>query len=55
MGQEIKEKIKQGKNPFNFKFISILKNFSNVEDGDKPMVVMASPGMLQKGLSRTLF
>lgn len=46
MGVEIKEKMKKGKNPFDFEFISILKNLNNVEDAEHPMVVMASPGML---------
>ena len=55
MGKEIKEQMKKGKNPFDFKFISILKIIDAVEDVKEAMVVMASPGMLQKGLSRTLF
>lgn len=37
---------------FNFKYIS---NINYYEDSDKPCVVMASPGMLQSGLSRDLF
>ncbi|KAM0673989.1 endoribonuclease ysh1 [Gurleya vavrai] len=37
---------------FNFKFIN---NIVNYEDSKKPCVVMASPGMLQSGLSRDLF
>lgn len=44
-----------GMNPFDFKFISVLKGQENVEDSEWAMVVMASPGMLQKGLSWTLF
>jgi cleavage and polyadenylation specificity factor subunit 3 len=54
MGDAIKESFKRGINPFNFKNISILKNIDNL-DNNQPSVVMASPGMLQKGLSRTLF
>lgn len=37
---------------FNFKFISSINNY---EDSNVPCVVMASPGMLQSGLSRELF
>lgn len=55
MGHNVKEKMKKGHNPFDFKFISVLKSVETMKDGDNPMVVMASPGMLQKGLSRTLF
>ena len=55
MGHDVKEKMKKGHNPFDFKFISVLKNVDAMKDADNPMVVMASPGMLQKGLSRTLF
>ena len=46
--------MKKGQNPFVFKFISVLDKM-NVAEETKPMVVMAAPGMLQKGLSRTLF
>lgn len=41
-------------NPFNFKHISNLKNMSQFDDIG-PSVVMASPAMLQSGLSRELF
>jgi cleavage and polyadenylation specificity factor subunit 3 len=54
MGDAIKESFKRGINPFNFKNISILKNIDTL-DNNQPSVVMASPGMLQKGLSRTLY
>ena len=54
MGESMKESFKRGLNPFEFKHISILKNIDSV-DNNQPSVVMASPGMLQKGLSRTLF
>lgn len=37
---------------FNFKFISSINTY---EDSELPCVVMASPGMLQSGLSRELF
>ena len=54
MGETVKNAFKVGQNPFNFKNISILKNIDAIDD-DKNSVVMASPGMLQKGLSRALF
>ncbi|RUP51541.1 hypothetical protein BC936DRAFT_147490 [Jimgerdemannia flammicorona] len=41
-------------NPFVFKHISNLKNVEQFEDSG-PCVMMASPGMLQSGLSRELF
>ncbi|KAL5262541.1 hypothetical protein ACHWQZ_G008069 [Mnemiopsis leidyi] len=41
-------------NPFVFKHISNLKNIDQFQDIG-PSVVMASPGMLQSGLSRELF
>jgi cleavage and polyadenylation specificity factor subunit 3 len=41
-------------NPFIFEFIRNLKSINQFHD-DGPSVVMASPGMLQSGLSRELF
>lgn len=41
-------------NPFNFAHIQELTNVESFEDSG-PCVVMASPGMLQNGLSRQLF
>ncbi|KAI7859468.1 beta-lactamase-like protein [Circinella umbellata] len=41
-------------NPFIFKHISNLRNVEQFEDSG-PCVMMASPGMLQNGLSRELF
>jgi cleavage and polyadenylation specificity factor subunit 3 len=41
-------------NPFNFKHISNLRSIREFEDVG-PAVVMASPGMLQSGMSRQLF
>eukprot|EP01113_Clastostelium_recurvatum_P039058 TRINITY_DN5921_c0_g1_i1.p1 TRINITY_DN5921_c0_g1~~TRINITY_DN5921_c0_g1_i1.p1 ORF type:complete len:456 (+),score=43.02 TRINITY_DN5921_c0_g1_i1:186-1553(+) len=41
-------------NPFKFKNIANLKGMSDFDDSG-PCVVMASPGMLQSGLSRELF
>ena len=46
MGLEIKERMKKGNNPFDFKFISILRGINTVDEIKKAMVVMASPGML---------
>ncbi len=41
-------------NPFVFKHISNLKNMDEFDDME-PCVIMASPGMMQSGLSRELF
>uniref|UniRef100_A0A5K3EH88 Cleavage and polyadenylation specificity factor subunit 3 n=2 Tax=Mesocestoides corti TaxID=53468 RepID=A0A5K3EH88_MESCO len=41
-------------NPFCFRFISNLKSIEHFDDSG-PCVVMASPGMMQSGLSRELF
>lgn len=41
-------------NPFEFKYVQNVKGISHFED-DGPCVFMASPGMLQNGLSRELF
>ncbi|KAI8967624.1 beta-lactamase-like protein [Mycotypha africana] len=41
-------------NPFVFKHISNLKNVEQFEDSG-PCVILASPGMLQNGLSRELY
>lgn len=42
------------KNPFDFMHVENLKDIQSFND-DMPCVVMASPGMLQCGLSRGLF
>jgi cleavage and polyadenylation specificity factor subunit 3 len=56
MGGIIREDLRYGRNPFDFRHISVLKNSeSRIDNRNEPMVVMASPGMLQKGLSRSLF
>ncbi len=44
----------QVSNPFVFKHVLNLKGMDQFSD-DGPSVVMASPGMLQNGLSRELF
>eukprot|EP00301_Raphidiophrys_heterophryoidea_P006490 c12617_g1_i2.p1 GENE.c12617_g1_i2~~c12617_g1_i2.p1 ORF type:complete len:654 (+),score=154.22 c12617_g1_i2:38-1999(+) len=41
-------------NPFKFKYISYLKSSDHLHESG-PVVVMASPAMLQSGLSRELF
>eukprot|EP00181_Compsopogon_caeruleus_P003961 CAMPEP_0184681636 /NCGR_PEP_ID=MMETSP0312-20130426/4616_1 /TAXON_ID=31354 /ORGANISM="Compsopogon coeruleus, Strain SAG 36.94" /LENGTH=865 /DNA_ID=CAMNT_0027132613 /DNA_START=62 /DNA_END=2661 /DNA_ORIENTATION=+ len=41
-------------NPFAFKYVSNLRSIDHFDDRG-PCVVMASPGMLQSGLSRELF
>ena len=52
MSDQLRMELEQGQNPFKFE--------PNDKDAieeyqDKPMVVMAGPGMLQCGLSRELF
>ena len=41
-------------NPFEFKYVKNIRGINHFED-DGPCVFMASPGMLQNGLSRELF
>lgn len=53
MNDKIKKQIAIS-NPFVFKHISNLKSIDHFEDVG-PCVVMASPGMMQSGLSRELF
>jgi len=53
MNEKIRRQISIN-NPFVFKHISNLKNIDQFQDIG-PSVVMASPGMLQSGLSRELF
>lgn len=48
MGNVVRNMIEQGENPFRFE-----NNETYMED--KPLVIMATPGMLQNGLSRDLF
>ncbi len=52
MNARIREQAKHS-NPFQFKHISNLKNMASFDDIG-PCVMMASPGMLQSGLSREL-
>ncbi|EOB12953.1 Cleavage and polyadenylation specificity factor subunit 3, partial [Nosema bombycis CQ1] len=53
MNDRIK-KISLVKNPFSFQFIKNLKGMDFFED-NTPCVIMASPAMLQSGMSRELF
>ena len=46
--------LKHKNNPFVFKHISLLKDIKTFDDSG-PCVVLASPGMLQSGVSRQLF
>eukprot|EP01062_Namystynia_karyoxenos_P054100 TRINITY_DN4428_c3_g1_i1.p1 TRINITY_DN4428_c3_g1~~TRINITY_DN4428_c3_g1_i1.p1 ORF type:complete len:759 (+),score=236.96 TRINITY_DN4428_c3_g1_i1:82-2277(+) len=46
--------IKHKRNPFSFKYITLLKDLRTFDDNG-PCVVLASPGMLQSGVSRELF
>lgn len=52
MNSRIREQAKTS-NPFQFKHISNLKSIQQFDDVG-PCVMMASPGMLQSGLSREL-
>ena len=53
MNESIIERSKES-NPFDFNHIAYLKGINQFKDTG-PSVVMASPGMLQSGLSRELF
>eukprot|EP01065_Artemidia_motanka_P035240 TRINITY_DN43148_c0_g1_i1.p1 TRINITY_DN43148_c0_g1~~TRINITY_DN43148_c0_g1_i1.p1 ORF type:complete len:724 (+),score=259.09 TRINITY_DN43148_c0_g1_i1:112-2283(+) len=46
--------LKHKRNPFSFQFITLLKDLRTFDDNG-PSVVLASPGMLQSGVSRELF
>jgi cleavage and polyadenylation specificity factor subunit 3 len=48
------QKLSLVRNPFSFKHVKNLRGIDNLDDS-KPCVIMASPGMLQSGLSRDLF
>ncbi|KAI4290924.1 cleavage and polyadenylation specificity factor subunit 3 [Pancytospora philotis] len=48
------QRISLKKNPFDFEYVKSLKDIQSFND-DGPCVMMASPGMLQSGLSRELF
>ncbi|XP_055357923.1 cleavage and polyadenylation specificity factor subunit 3-like [Paramacrobiotus metropolitanus] len=53
MNDRIKKKLSVH-NPFNFKFIQPVRGREDFDDKE-PCVVIASPGMMQSGLSRELF
>jgi cleavage and polyadenylation specificity factor subunit 3 len=53
MNRHIKEKLNV-RNPFRFKHIHQLRSIDSFDD-DEPCVFLASPGMLQSGVSRKLF
>ena len=54
-GEYVKKKLfNEGKNPFKFSHIECQKNLDSY-DKKKPIVVFASPGMMQSSLSRSLF
>mmetsp|Transcript_9261 Transcript_9261/g.9624 ORF Transcript_9261/g.9624 Transcript_9261/m.9624 type:complete len:849 (+) Transcript_9261:1-2547(+) len=61
MGEKIKRNhlVEGARNPFEFEYIISVKNMEEMlmkgYDENKPVVVFASPGMLQQGLSRDLF
>ena len=54
MNEEIIDSHAHGSNPWEFRHV---RNLSNIErfDDSMPLVIMASPGMMQSGLSRDLF
>merc|ERR1712156_629229 len=54
MNEKINNQIRQMNNPFVFKHISNLKGIDHFDDVG-PCVILASPGMMQSGLSRELF
>lgn len=49
------QKAMNSRNPFQFRHISNLKGMEQFDDEVGPSVVLASPGMMQNGLSRELF
>lgn len=53
MNERIRNQL-ANKNPFCFRFISNLQSRNHLDDSG-PCVVLASPGMMQNGLSRELF
>jgi len=56
MGPYVKQKFAQGINPFLFRYIKHLeKTEESMDEANRPCVMMASPGMLQNGLSRQCF
>lgn len=54
MNDDIREALKKTSNPFQFKHVTHLRSTSQFDDVG-PCVVMATPSMLQSGMSRELF
>lgn len=54
MNDSIARIMREGRNPFKFEHIQYLKSLRQFDDHG-PSVVLASPGMLQSGMSRQLF
>lgn len=52
MGDKLRKDLEAGKNPFRFQHYDKL---DLIADATTPLVIMASPGMLQNGPSRELF
>ncbi|ANQ09947.1 Cleavage and polyadenylation specifity protein [Plasmodium coatneyi] len=58
-GDFVRHVLNEGKNPFNFKFVKYAKSLDSILNylyqDNYPCVVMASPGMLQNGISKNIF
>ena len=54
MNDRVRQQLDNHTNPFDFKFILPLKDLASFDDNG-PSVVLASPGMLQSGVSLELF
>ena len=54
MNDRMRRQLAAGTNPFVFKHIASIRSSEQLDDAG-PCVVLASPGMLQSGLSRELF
>ena len=54
MPDSVRAQFGRGENPFNFKYVRNINNMEQFDDTQR-RVVMASPGMLQSGISRDLF
>ncbi|CRH01541.1 cleavage and polyadenylation specificity factor, putative [Plasmodium relictum] len=58
-GDFVKKIVNEGKNPFNFKYVKYAKSLDSILNylyqDNNPCVIMASPGMLQNGISKSIF
>lgn len=58
-GEFVKKVVNEGKNPFNFKYVKYAKSLESISSylyqDNNPCVIMASPGMLQNGISKNIF